>query len=250
MVNWLDKNDFRNLTFFGQDWGGLIGLRLVAARSENFIKVSIGNTGLPYNPDVSQEVIDKVGAFRNNKKMKLTPLSMVKEVSKMDKGEGHPALKFMYWQKFCWETSNLPTGFISSMMMEKVPPYKKAVNYLFYKLGITNLSPFYSELSRAFDAPFPDASFKMGTRAMPSHVPILPDASLEAQKRAREFFKDYDKPFLSIFAGNDPVTNEMEKDVLKMAPNAISADHIGGGHFYQWTKPKQLSKVLIDFIKE
>jgi haloalkane dehalogenase len=136
------------------------------------------------------------------------------------------------------------------MMMEKVPPYKKAINYLFYKLGITNLSPFYSELSRAFDAPFPDASFKMGTRSMPSHVPILPDVSLEAQKRAREFFKDYDKPFLSIFAGNDPVTNEMEKDVLKMAPNAISADHIGGGHFYQWTKPKQLSKVLIDFIKE
>jgi haloalkane dehalogenase len=85
---------------------------------------------------------------------------------------------------------------------------------------------------------------------MPSHVPILPDVSLEAQKRAREFFKDYDKPFLSIFAGNDPVTNEMEKDVLKMAPNAISADHIGGGHFFQWTKPKQLSKVLIDFIKE
>ena len=250
MVNWLDKNDFRNLTFFGQDWGGLIGLRLVAARSENFIKVSIGNTGLPYNPDVSQEVIDKVGAFRNNKKMKLTPLSMVKEVSKMDKGEGHPALKFMYWQKFCWETSNLPTGFISSMMMEKVPPYKKAVNYLFYKLGITNLSPFYSELSRAFDAPFPDASFKMGTRAMPSHVPILPDASLEAQKRAREFFKDYDKPFLSIFAGDDPVTNGIENDVLQMTPNAISADHIGGGHFYQWTKPKELSSLLIDFIKE
>jgi haloalkane dehalogenase len=175
---------------------------------------------------------------------------MAKEVSKMDKGEGHPALKFMHWQKFCWETSNIPIGFFSSMTMEKVPPYKKAINYLFYKLGITNLSPFYSELSRAFDAPFPDASFKMGTRAMPSHVPILPDVSLEAQKRAREFFKDYDKPFLSIFAGNDPVTNEMEKDVLKMAPNAISADHIGGGHFYQWTKPKQLSKVLIDFIKE
>ena len=85
---------------------------------------------------------------------------------------------------------------------------------------------------------------------MPSHVPILPDASLEAQKKAREFFKDYDKPFLSIFAGDDPVTNGIESDVLEMAPNAISADHIGGGHFYQWTKPKELSSLLIDFIKE
>ena len=42
---------------------------------------------------------------------------------------------------------------------------------------------------------------------------------------------------------------ESEKDVLKMAPNAISAPQIGGGHFFQWTRPKQLSKVLVDFIK-
>ena len=26
MGQWLEKNDFQNLTFFGQDWGGLIGL--------------------------------------------------------------------------------------------------------------------------------------------------------------------------------------------------------------------------------
>ena len=250
MGDWLKKNNFQNLTFFGQDWGGLIGLRMIAADADRFVKVAIGNTGLPYNPDVSQNVIDKVIAFRDNKKIKLTPLSMAKEIVKMDKGEDHPALKFMYWQKFCWETANIPIGFISSMMMEKLSAFKRAINYLFYKLGIINLSPFYTELSKAFDAPFPNASFKMGTRAMPSHVPIIPDASLEEQKKAREFFKHSDKPFLSIFAGDDPVTNGIENDVLKMAPNAISADHIGGGHFFQWTRPKQLSKVLIDFIKE
>ena len=48
---------------------------------------------------------------------------------------------------------------------------------------------------------------------------------------------------MSVFAGDDPVTNAMEQDVLKMVPNAISAPNIGGGHFYQWTKPKELSKV-------
>ena len=74
--------------------------------------------------------------------------------------------------------------------------------------------------------------------------------SLEAQKQAREFFNKTNKPFLSVFAGNDPVTNDMEKDVLKMVPNAIKAKNIGGGHFFQWTKPKELSKVLIDFIKD
>ena len=102
----------------------------------------------------------------------------------------------------------------------------------------------------AFDAPFPSSAYKKGPRAMPSHVPIIKDQSLEAQKNAREFFGTTDKPFLSVFAGNDPVTNMMEKDVLKMVPNAISSPNIGGGHFYQWTKPKELSKVLSDFIKE
>ena len=41
----------------------------------------------------------------------------------------------------------------------------------------------------------------------------------------------------------------MEKDVLNMVPSAIQVPHIGGGHFFQWTKPKELSKVLVDFIK-
>ena len=39
MGAWLEQNDFSGLTFFGQDWGGLIGLRLVAAHSERFDKV-------------------------------------------------------------------------------------------------------------------------------------------------------------------------------------------------------------------
>ncbi len=90
----------------------------------------------------------------------------------------------------------------------------------------------------------------MGPRAMPSHVPVLPDASLDAQREAREFFKTSTKPFLAVFAGDDPVTNNIEKDVLKMAPNAKSAPHIGGGHFYQWTRAEELSDILISFIKE
>ena len=53
-----------------------------------------------------------------------------------------------------------------------------------------------------------------------------------------------------MFAGDDPVTNNIEKDVLKMAPNAKSAPHIGGGHFYQWTRAEELSDILISFIKE
>ena len=85
---------------------------------------------------------------------------------------------------------------------------------------------------------------------MPSHVPTIPDQSLDAQKKARELFNNWEKPFLSIFAGDDPVTNGIERDVLKMCPNAKSAPHIGGGHFYQWTRPKELSNLLTNFINK
>lgn len=39
--------DLRDVTFFGQDWGGLIGLRLVAAAPDRFARVCVANTGLP-----------------------------------------------------------------------------------------------------------------------------------------------------------------------------------------------------------
>ncbi len=39
--------DLRDATFVGQDWGGLIGLRVVAENEERFARVVISNTGLP-----------------------------------------------------------------------------------------------------------------------------------------------------------------------------------------------------------
>ena len=51
-VNWMqaaiiDHLDISDATFFGQDWGGLIGLRLVAENASRFARVVISNTGLP-----------------------------------------------------------------------------------------------------------------------------------------------------------------------------------------------------------
>lgn len=47
MSAWLKAIDLKNITLFCQDWGGLIGLRLVAAFPERFARVVIANTGLP-----------------------------------------------------------------------------------------------------------------------------------------------------------------------------------------------------------
>src|SRR5574341_1349131 len=47
MTSWLDAVDLGDTTFVGQDWGGLIGLRLVAAHPERFARVVAANTFLP-----------------------------------------------------------------------------------------------------------------------------------------------------------------------------------------------------------
>ena len=90
----------------------------------------------------------------------------------------------------------------------------------------------------------------MGPRAMPSQVPIIPDQSLEEQRKAREFFRDWDKPFLSVFAGDDPVTKWNRARCFKYVSKCKKCTPYRRGHFFQWTRSQKLSEILIDFIKE
>lgn len=51
-VAWMDallveELDLHDATFFGQDWGGLVGLRIVTAHPERFDRIVVANTGLP-----------------------------------------------------------------------------------------------------------------------------------------------------------------------------------------------------------
>ncbi|MBI4935980.1 MAG: haloalkane dehalogenase [Actinobacteria bacterium] len=65
--------DLRDITFFGQDWGGLVGLRLVAAEPDRFARVVVGNTGLPT-------------------------------------GDASPNEAFLAWRKFSRESPSFPIG--------------------------------------------------------------------------------------------------------------------------------------------
>jgi haloalkane dehalogenase len=51
-----DALDLRELTIVGQDWGGLIGLRLVAEHPDRFARVVAANTGLPTGDQQMPEV--------------------------------------------------------------------------------------------------------------------------------------------------------------------------------------------------
>ena len=47
MKSFIEQLSLTNITFFGQDWGALVGMRIVAEDPDRFARVIIGNGGLP-----------------------------------------------------------------------------------------------------------------------------------------------------------------------------------------------------------
>ena len=249
MNAWLRANDLGGITFFGQDWGGLIGLRMIADNDERFERVVISNTGLPYNPDTPDDVVAEVEDFRANKPTPTLPEMM----QALSGGARAQAIAFAYWQKFCWETEDLPAGFLLSMMTEQRSKLAMAIDFAFYRLGLRKLSPVRTALAKAYDAPFPDNSYKMGPRAMPSQVPTMKTSpSLAAQAKAWEFFSQYQKPFLCAFGDDDPVSKGGDLPFLDKVPGTAGQPHTtikGGGHFVQEDNPEELCQVIAAFIR-
>lgn len=68
MTQWVEQLDLRDATFVGQDWGGLIGLRMVAEMPERFARVTISNTGLPTGDAVPSDAFAAWLDFSKNDK--------------------------------------------------------------------------------------------------------------------------------------------------------------------------------------
>ena len=66
MSDWMDKLGAEGLTLIGQDWGGLIGLRLLAARPERFTRAVVANTGLPTGGGQASEAFLQWVEFSQN----------------------------------------------------------------------------------------------------------------------------------------------------------------------------------------
>jgi len=189
-----DVLDLTGITFFGQDWGGLIGLRLVAARPERFARVVVGNTGLPT-------------------------------------GDGPMSDAFLAWQRYARESPRFHIGGI-------------------VKGGCrTDLS---DDVVAAYDAPFPDDSYKAGARVFPSLVPTSPeDPAHDDNVAAWEVLRRFDRPFLCAFSDGDPITAGADRLFREQVPGAAGQPHTtieGGGHFLQEDRPEELARVIAGFI--
>lgn len=194
MTQWLDAVGVSDINLFCQDWGGLIGLRLVAGNPDVFARVAVANTGLPIG------------------NMKISEA-------------------FMAWRKFSQESPDFNIGeIVQGGCRSKLPP------------GVI----------AAYDAPFPDDSYKQGARIFPSLVPIsLDDPAAAANKAAWEVLSRFRKPFLTAFSDQDPITRGGERIFQSKVPGAVGRRHVtieGAGHFLQEDCPGELVQVLIDFI--
>ncbi len=59
MKDWIDAAQLDNITLLGQDWGGLIGLRVLAESPDLFARFSLSNTFLPTGDQGSSEAFER-----------------------------------------------------------------------------------------------------------------------------------------------------------------------------------------------
>jgi haloalkane dehalogenase len=190
-----DDLGLSDVTMLGQDWGGLIGLRLVAEHPDRFARVVAANTGLP---DGRREMPEVWWMFRN----------AVANAEHLDIAR-----------------------FVAGGCRTRPP----------------------AEVLAAYDAPFPDETYKAGARALPLLVPTSPDdpAAL-ANQAAWKTLTTLDVPFLCAFSDGDPITGGMAPILARSVPGAAGRVHPtirDAAHFLQEDAGEELGRVVADFVR-
>ena len=109
-------------------------------------------------------------------------------------------------------------------------------------------------IAAAYDAPFPDPSYKAGPLIMPQRVPVFADdPANEANRNAWEVLRSWEKPFLTAFSDGDPITRGGEVVFQQSVPGAKDQVHTtieGAGHFVQEQAGEELAGVIVKFIAD
>ena len=193
METWMKDLELNNITLFGQDWGGLIGLRLVAENEDMFKNVVISNTALPT-------------------------------------GDISAGKAFEDWKNYAQTVDNFHAGGI-------------------IKGGtVKGLDQYVID---AYNAPFPDDSYKEAARQFPMLVPVTPDnPSSQKNREAWEVLKNWNKPFLCVFSEQDEIFNGVDKAFTKLIPGCQNQPHktIQGGHFIQEDNPEECIEAILHVL--
>lgn len=226
MTGFVEALDLTDITLVCQDWGSLIGLRVVAEHQHRFARVSLSNGGLPDGTGIPESMSPQLHEL-----LASTPALPALEMFAKMAGPMEDRPQFMYWVRHCDEHPDFHPAEVMKMSLNHCD----------------------DDEYRAWAAPFPSAEYMAGARQFPSLVPIIPDnPAIPANKAAWQQFEQFEKPFLTAFGDSDPVTKGGEKRWKETVPGAQGQAHTilqGAGHFLQDDVGAELSQVVVDFIR-
>jgi len=217
MTQLIIELDLKNITAHVHDWGGMVGLRVIAEQPDRFDRVIASNTGL-LAP--GKGFINDLKSYYLGPLFKLTiwlrgPATWEEFIG----GNG-----FSNWIRYSRYSDNIDIGGVMQVLG-----------------SVTDAE------RRGYEAPFPNASYKAGAQIFPY---LIPSELRKNEKAYREVLEKWNKPFLIANSDNDPVTgnNPRITEGLKRIPTAQEIVIKGPGHFIQEEAGPEYAQLIIDFI--
>jgi haloalkane dehalogenase len=105
----------------------------------------------------------------------------------------------------------------------------------------------------AYDAPFPDSSYKAGARIFPKLVPITDnDPAVPANKKAWTVFEQWEKPFICCYSNGDPITRGLDRGFKARVPGTRGQPHttLNGGHFMQEDDAANFARLILQACRK
>ena len=245
-VTWVSaliaKLDLKQMTLFGQDWGGLIGGRVLAENPDRFARAVMSNTALPGSgaaiPGLTAQAplsADQLKArFGMDWRETLDPDDSINPEKIQALIARGPSFYFLAWRVYSQTVADLaPSRIIPGWCVNPVSAAARA----------------------AYDAPFPDESYKAGSRRFPLLVPITAD-DVERTRcdAAWDVLRASDMPFLTLWGDRCPFTyserGEMYRSQIPGAKRpGVEHKVFAAGHFSQEDAGPEMTEAIIAFIQ-
>jgi haloalkane dehalogenase len=105
---------------------------------------------------------------------------------------------------------------------------------------------------RAYDAPFPDASYQAAALSFPRLIPLQPDnPGVPLMHETWRRLERWTKPFLTVFGDRDPISKGAELVFQQRVPGAKGQPHVvlsPAHHFLQEDQPEAIAEHIHAFV--